>query len=647
MFERRLRILLLILALPAAAVAYRLVDLQVRRAALYRDATENMLYLKPVFFPCLRGDITDRHGVRLAYDAPAWDIGIHYEAISENDRYLRRLAKLLALPPETVTPATIEESLRVLAEVGGRPLPEIREQIARIRRNVERIREDVATRYGYEIEIEEERWVHTLISGLDRQQQLTAREKLAVYPWLKVQAAQTRQYEGGPAFGHVLGRLAPVSLDDLRNDPCADDPLARYGLDDVRGVAGAETLGESYIQTVGQRWLRGRRGRIHEDRKKRPISPPVEAVNGQSLKLTIDAELQRKLYEQLRVAVLSNPFSSGGAVVLLHVRTREVLAMVDYPSYDPNISYAELLSLAEKNPWGKPHVCRAIGGDYPPGSSVKPMILAAALETGKVNSSTTHYCAGRLFPELTDRWGCTAAHGEMNPISALQKSCNVYFYHTGESLGTNTMATWLPRFGFSRLNGTGLPEERSRPYRPPSTVGAARHTAIGQYPLTTTPLQVANMMATIATGEYRPVVLWSNDPRPRPPTERLPVSEANLRIVREGLYDVVNVQGGTAFRHVNLNDVSDYVLLGKTGSAETGRPLPTHAWFVGYLNNRGRQLSSAANCEASVAIAVVIELAGHGGEIAVPVASEMLRAYLQRYWPESLSASPTDKEGAF
>lgn len=234
----------------------------------------------------------------------------------------------------------------------------------------------------------------------------------------------------------------------------------------------------------------------------------------------------------------------------------------------------------------------------------------------------------------------------MNPISALQKSCNVFFYHTGESLGTAALASWFPRFGFSRLNGTGLPEEQSRPYRAPSTAGAARHTAIGQYPLTATPLQVANMIATIATGEYRPVVLWSNDPRPRPPAERLPVSEAHLRIVREGLYDVVNEQGGTAFRHVNLSDVADFVLLGKTGSAETGRPLPTHAWFVGYLNHRGRPLSSATDCEASVAIAVVIELAGHGGEKAAPVAGEMLRAYLQRYWPESLTSMTRAREDA-
>lgn len=647
MFERRLRIMLLILALPVATVAYRIVDLQVRHADKYREATENMLYLEPVFFPCLRGDISDRNGVRLAYDAPAWDIGIRYEAISGNDRYLRRLARLLAVPSEVVTPARIEESFEILAEIAGRPPSEIRDQVAGIRRNVERIRENVAIRYGYEMEVREERWVHTLVSGLDRQQQLTAREKLAAYPWLEVLAGKIRRYEGGPAFGHVLGRMAPVSLDDLRDDPHAEDSLTRYRLDDVRGVRGAEALGEGYIPTAGRRWLRGRRGRVHEDRKKRPLSPPVEPIDGENLIMTIDAELQRALYEQLREAVLGNPFSSGGSVVLLHTRTREVLALVDYPSYDANISYAELLDLAKKDTWGKPHVCRAIGGDYPPGSTVKPMILAAALSAGKVTASTSYYCAGRLFPDLPGRWGCTSHHGDMGPIPALQKSCNVYFYHTGEIMGTANLATWLPRFGFSRLNGTGLPEERSRPYRPPSTVGAARHTAIGQFPFTATPLQVANMMATIATGEYRPVVLWSNDPRPRPSAERLPVSEAHWAIVREGLFEAVNMPGGTAYRHVNLSDMSDYVLLGKTGSAETGRPLPTHAWFVGYLTDRGRYRSSSATCEASVAIALVIELAGHGGDRAVPVVSEMLRTYLKWYWPESLSSSAKSREDAF
>ncbi len=219
--------------------------------------------------------------------------------------------------------------------------------------------------------------------------------------------------------------------------------------------------------------------------------------------------------------------------------------------------------------------------------------------------------------------------------------------------------------------------------------GTARYLGIGQGAFDVTPLQAANMAATIAAGEYRPVTLELDDPDPQPAVQ-LPVRQEVWRIIREGMYEAVNRQGGTAFGDAR-GTLSDprYVLLGKTGSAEvpSGRiierlyvchlpdgrvqeiaapdantarakadcpprdrnqvkivpadrairryppdpPEPyTHAWFVGYLAPQGRYLASLSDEQGCVAVAVVIEYSGHGGDVAAPVARDMLRSFLLR-----------------
>jgi cell division protein FtsI/penicillin-binding protein 2 len=208
----------------------------------------------------------------------------------------------------------------------------------------------------------------------------------------------------------------------------------------------------------------------------------------------------------------------------------------------------------------------------------------------------------------------------------------------------------------------------------PTTVkdGEARQAGIGQSETELTPIQDANLIATVANGVYKPVTLWANDPTPHPPGTRLPVSAEDWKTVREGLYDVVNVPQGTAYRTLQSKGISfgKYVMLGKTGSAEGWAPESiylvrhpdgrreeiralnapsllrkypnvqiesqrrppeydqTHSWFVAYLAPRGRHLDPVGPGPASVAVAVIVEYAGHGGLIAAPVAAEILQSYL-------------------
>jgi len=680
MFERRLRILMFLLALPVVAVLVRLAQLQILCADHYRREARNMLSRRPRYFPCLRGDITDRLGRQLAYDAPAWDICLDYEIIEKDvelwagpDDGRISFAERLRVFKE---PNLLDPAWQMISNFSGVELSELLDRAARIRKQVRRIKELVSTRRGVETVVAEERMAHALVTGLTQEESVTARVQFASFAGVEIIADHVRRYSGGAAVGHLLGRQSEVDAEAIATDVLADDDLARYRPGSRRGVSGAERLGEL--------WMRGRRGRIHEDAEGVALSPPAEPENGRPFRLTIDLALQQTLYNRLAAGVEATKFHTGGCAVVIHIPTRQVLAMVDYPSIDPAATSAERAE-AIKDLARRPMLARAIREYYAPGSIVKPMILAAALADGVVHPHSQFTCYGRLFQDYPDRWRCTGHHGTIGPVFAIQHSCNVYFYHTGELLGVPRIQTWFSRFGLGRVSGTGLVGEM--PGRLPDEIskGQARNSGIGQ-DFDLTPVQAANMVATIAAGSYRPVTLWLDDPEPKDAVD-LHIQDRHWRVVREGMYKVVNESGGTAYgSHRGMIDDDRYVVLGKTGSAEVVRgrtvetkffchlpdgrvqeivapdkqtalakvdcsdedrdkikitgwrsyrrypPDPaepyTHAWFIGYLAPKGNYLSAIHDGEAAVAIAVVVEYTGHGGEIASPIARDMLQSVL-------------------
>lgn len=676
MFNRRLTILIILWTLPALAAALRLWQLQILHAEDYRVLVGQLLERPPKYYPCLRGDITDRNGKVLAQDVPSWNICVHYSAIAKD------VPDEGAADATRPTTASLDACWQAIADFTGKPVDVLLAQAARIKSQVARVKANHAARKGYDEPIEEEVAAHPIVRGLSQQQQVEANLRLSAFPAIRIQAGHVRAYMGGEPVGHLLGQVIEVDTDAIQSDPMAEDELARYRPGDLYGVAGAEAIGESV--------LRGWRGRIHEDSSGNLLDDSVDPVNGRTFRLSIDYALQEAFYARLGRAVEETEYKTGGCAVLLDIPTRQVLAMVDYPSMDPAAPPAKRIELYKdlaRRPW----LFRAVREYYPPGSTVKPMLLAAAMTEGLVSPTTEFNCYGRLFVDYPDRWRCTGTHAQIGPIAAIQRSCNVYFFHVGERLGLARELEWLDRFGFGRRTGVGLPGEL--PGRLPQASGdeargAARNIGVGQGNFDVTPLQVANMVATLATGEYRPVTLKADDTESGP-AERLPVSNAVWRLVREGMYKVANEPGGTAFgdARATLSD-SRYVILGKTGSAEVkiGRTVETlfvchlpdgrvqeitapdldealartdcppadrsrikvagrrsvkryppdpsepytQAWFVGYLAPRNAYLSPVGADPASVAIAVVIEYTGHGGEVASPVAREMLDMYLQR-----------------
>lgn len=670
MFEQRLKILLVLLAMPLLVLAARLVELQLVQAEDHRKAARDLLHQRPRFFPFLRGVIVDHQGIPLAYNAETWDIAVHYGVMTDDVSMRRTVFRSWNRTFDDALETEIERSWAIISELSGTPLEELHDTAARRVRRVQRIKRAVADYHGVSDMVVLEEWqAWPVARGLDHERQVEARLRLAAYPWVEIIPGQKRHYVGGPAIGPILGRMNEVP-GDFDDDPFADDPLARYEPGDLWGASGAEALGEA--------WLRGRRGREHYDLEGRPLSEPVDPVNGHTMRLTIDLVLQTRIYERLAAAVAARPFSTGASAVLIHIPTGEVRAMVSYPSYDPNLPYDAWLALGDDTQM-RPTLFRAVRQPYPPGSIVKPAILASAMASGDAPQTTVE-CFGRMFRDFEDRWRCLGHHGQVDLVTSIRQSCNIPYYQMGQRMGVPALAHWLAQFGLGQPTGTGLNEEHPGRLPRRGSLGDARLIGIGQGAFEATPLQAANIIATLASGVHQPARLWVDDPSPyRRTAPQIP--EQAWRTVREGMYQAVNAPGGTAYGGSRATlDHPDLVLLGKTGSAQvpgavietqftcafpdgsvreiiapTRRALleahpdarvvghraarrwppegheQTHAWFAGYLAPRHRRTEPVRDGDMGYALAVVIEFAGHGGEVAAPVARDIFHDVLTRY----------------
>ncbi len=616
MFETRLKALLTAFIIGLLIILVRLAELQIVHADYYRARAERALILQPRRLPFVRGRILDRHGEVLVADEPCWDLAIEFTAIAaefgqdEDEDATKRLLSLWRRSghaPRGVSSSALAASLRNELEDMWRDIDAFAlqhwyasdmssyERCRAIFDRVDRVRRAVARRRGFDAPVAEERGAHPLMPALDAEQQIAARERFARYPWIHIERSSTRRYAyDTTAMAHILGRTGRVTVTDIEDDPDADDPFARYRGDEDRGISGVEWAGESF--------LRGRRGQIVLDRDGNTVlSDMIEAQNGRDVALTIDAELQRRLYHILGETVERISESRGGAIVVLDARSREVLALVSYPAYDPNVfdeQYATLRDDTEKLPLR----FRAVANRYSPGSTIKPLTCLTGLANGVIDLASTETCTGYLFEEYRDRWRCwrihgtsaRKAHGPVNVVEALTGSCNVFMYRLGERIGVDGLCSAFDMVHIGLPSGIGLREENRGINPTPSwlmtyknmraTPGLARLYAIGQGELSMTPLQVANLMATYASGTYRDVTLI--DTETEKPVWTLPGSPAMSQAVRRGMYGVVNDPQGTAYRQAHFEH-DGWVLVGKTGSA-TAHPWPT-AYRATFVDAAGQE----------------------------------------------------------
>ncbi len=613
MFEARLRASLIVLALVLAVLIARFAQLQIVRADYYRDQANKALVLKTESLPFARGRILDRFGRELVGDEPCWEIQVDFNAIAADAgddseaweleiRRARRRGWLGRDDSSDVAKNVLGGEFSVMwdriavSAAPSRPNDShaLRMGAREIYERVQRLRKAVAARRGFESPVAEERTFHPVVTDLDRARAIDARETLAPFPWVRVQTSSRRAYvDPGTPFAHILGRLGMVTAEDLADDPEAEDPFARYTANERRGTSGVEWLAE--------RELRGRRGQVTLDRNQELVGKPLEPQTGQDVTLTLHAELQRKLYDLLDQRIRSIPESSGGSIVVLDVASREVLALVSYPSFDParfDEAYPELAEDTERLPLS----FRAVAGRYAPGSIVKPLVMLTGLMNGKITLESREECRGHLLPDSPDRWRCwevhgtsqRMAHGSIDVVEALRGSCNVFMFRLGERIGVDGLCGAFDMVGLGRLSGIGLREENSGINPTPEWLAGEKATgvypaharlfAIGQGEIGVTPLQAAALAATYAGGRFVPASLIRD--RKTRPSWTLPYAEAHWAAVRRGLYEVVNHPEGTAHKHAYWKH-PDYALCGKTGSA-TAFPWPT-AFRVPYVDDRGKR----------------------------------------------------------
>jgi penicillin-binding protein 2 len=341
--------------------------------------------------------------------------------------------------------------------------------------------------------------------------------------------------------------------------------------------------------------LRGQRGRIIEDYD-RQLLERTDPVPGHDVHLTIDLDLQDYTVRLLREAVEADPDRTGAAAVVIEVATREVRALASYPVYSYerfNDDYDRL----QRDAKGLPLLFRAVQAQYPPGSICKAITLIGGLSEGVVTADTRIHCTGHLLPDQPDQFRCwiynmypgithdlTDDPAGQEAESAVRNSCNIYFYTVGGLLGPERLCQWFSRFGLGRPAGTDLIEESlgivpteawllenaNRRHQ----ISDAWNFSIGQGEVTISPLQAANVAATIASGLWEPVRLAYDQtghafgPPPAPPTA---FDDRHLQVLRRGMWRVVNERGGTG-PWAKL-DTGDYELCGKTGSAQA-QPRP-------------------------------------------------------------------------
>jgi penicillin-binding protein 2 len=442
----------------------------------------------------------------------------------------------------------------------------------------------------------------------------------------------------GSVAAQTIGWVGPATQkEDIKL--FENDKLSSYLSDEV---CGREDGAEYVCETI----LRGRRGEVVYDID-RQLVKQTETRFGKDVSLTLDIELQQRIEEYLADCNLNPNCKAPMAAAVIEVVSGDILALVSMPKFDLNRARYDYDVL--KNDPNKPLINRAIYKQYPPGSVVKPLILIAGLEAGKITPDEIISCPAKKAPRgwpscwLYNKYPWTSHDDKWqnHARNAIKGSCNIYFSRLANRIDPLVLQQWLFNFGYGHkiplvptaVRETG-PNRNLRqaqgqisniPPRstishleqlPPLEKSERRYFGIGQGNLRATPLQVANAMAAIARGGlYKHTRLFmGNTDDPKFASTSLNISPETLDIVRDGMSAVVNEAGGTAYNEFAPAgfDEQGINVYGKTGSTEK----PDHAWFSGFAED------SAGH---SIAIAVVVEGGQHGSSDASPLARDIIQ----------------------
>ena len=599
----------------------RLVQLQLFSGEDYASlANENRIRLDPT--PARRGMIYDRLGQKIATNKRSFYVRVVPEETEDFDAALTRIAELV-------------------------PVSERKQR--RLRNEVRNQRKFIPVTVAEDISWEE-------FSRLN----VHVPELRGVY----AEVGELRSYPMGAAFAHAIGYVAKPNREELdalieariqELGVAEDDIVTRrnirdrlqsiYRHPDMRiGRQGMEQFAEAHLRGDSgfQRVAVNAQGRIVE----RLDSSDVAPLRGGDVVTSFDAEIQKFAINRFG--------EESGSAVVMDIASGDLLAMVSTPGFDPNdfvsgISHTKYNALLanEKSPLYH----KAYDGVYPPGSTFKMIVAAAALEAG-VSPEERVYCSGKTHFGGRD-FHCwkREGHGSMNMHQAIQHSCDVYFYDIARKAGVERIAEMARRFGLGHVYELGInggargvipdPAWKLEARGEPWFEGETLNFGIGQGYLSTTPLQLAVMTSRIAVDAAshamspRLIIGGLSTPQDDAPKMQ-PVSEEILQRLRDGMYAVTSEAGGTALRS---GDVGNGVrLAGKTGTAQVRRitraerlsgvrknselewRFRDHALFVSY---------APADNPKYVCV-VVVDHGGGGSAVAAPIARDIMKETLRR-----------------
>jgi penicillin-binding protein 2 len=451
-------------------------------------------------------------------------------------------------------------------------------------------------------------------SGLDYDQFAAVSVRLPELPGVVPQRGYSRFYPTGPAVGHLLGYVGAANKEEYDKEPI---PLL---------VTPGFKLGKDGLEKEYEKVLRGepgaRRtevtasGRIVRDLDTR------EDVQGESIKLTIDGQLQD--FAARRIGLQS------AAVVVIDCHTGGILTMTSMPSFDPN-TFANGIGRVQWKMLNEddhiPLLNKAVRGLYPPGSTVKPM-ASLALQLQGVSPDERVNCPGGY--QLGNRFfRCDAVHGSLDMRGAIEHSCNTYFWSMVHRIGYENVAPVARKLGLGQefdLPGVNQrygtvpdPQWKMRRYKQEWTAADALNAAIGQGYVLVSPLQLAVMTSRIASGrDLVPSLLFG---RPKPMGPALPFTQEQMGVTRDGMFRVVNGSGTGAGSRLPVPGVT---MSGQTGTAQVRKLLSRggggawkgrdHSWFICFAPSEAPRY----------AMAVVVEHGGFGASAAAPIAKDVM-----------------------
>jgi penicillin-binding protein 2 len=433
-----------------------------------------------------------------------------------------------------------------------------------------------------------------------------------------------RQYIDGPVFSHILGY---TGMDNKSNAIIGKTGIELYYNDILKGIDG---------KTIAYRDVKGN---VFD---KKTVDEPK---NGESVTLTIDAEMQRYFYDRLSQALISLGRNSAVGLAI-DPRSGEVLSLISLPSFDNNI-FSTSGNNAEKNriltSIYNPLFNKAVSGAYTPASTIKPMVGLAALAEGLIDPKKQILSTGSIEipnpydPSKPSRFLDWKANGWVDLYSAIARSCNIYFYEVGggfedqKGLGIDKLKEYWQKFGLGKKTGIDLPNEAEGSLPDPAQkeakkkdiwrIGDTYNVSIGQGDLLVTPIQLLSQIAAIGNGGYfyKPHLLKDTENE-----VLMDFSDLGnyIKEIKKGMGDAVSKYYGTA----NMLSSIPVSIGAKTGSSQVSNNAKTNAFFVGYMPLENPQ----------IAVLVLIENAKEGSLNAVPVAKDVMEWY---YWNRIVSSN--------